>query len=401
MRARLFLPLAIALLAGGAGAQPSPAYGDVQDTRQALQQALTAHEQAAARSLRLEREANAARDAADRSRRQAAAVAARIQEAEAAVGAAEARLQLIGREWQRLRNALGREQGPIVRLTAALQQLSRRPVGLSLLRPGTVQDVVYLRAVLANALPEVERRTGALRERLARSRELRHRAQLAVAAQRREEAQLAERRRQLAALETRQRVASREAGGSAAREAERALALSEQARDLDALLGVLNEAGQRRELLAALPGPVLRPDRPADASALPSDPPSPAGDSNGPPLPYRLPVDGRTVRGFGAPATVGLSEGIAIAPRAGAQVVAPAPGRVAFAGPYRGYGRIVIIEHEGGWTSLITGMASVDAIVGETLVGGAPLGRAGRERPEIALELRQGDRPVNPLPFLR
>jgi hypothetical protein len=78
----------------------------------------------------------------------------------------------------------------------------------------------------------------------------------------------------------------------------------------------------------------------------------------------------------------------------------PAAGRVAFAGPYRGYGRIVIIEHPGGWTSLVTGLARVDARVGEMLVGGAPLGIAGQRRPTVALELRRAGEPVNPLRYL-
>lgn len=104
--------------------------------------------------------------------------------------------------------------------------------------------------------------------------------------------------------------------------------------------------------------------------------------------------------GFGAPLTAGLSAGVTLAPRARAQVVAPAAGRVAFAGPYRGYGSIVIIGHAGGWTSLVTGLDSVDARVGDELVGGAPLGRAGPGRPAITLELRQGTEPVNPLPFV-
>ena len=401
MRPRLILPFAIALIAGGASAQSRLPYSGVEDTQEALQRAVVEQRQAAARSLQLEREANAARNAADRSRREAAAVAARIQESEAALAAADARLQLITRARQRLRDELGREQGPIVKLTAALQHFARRPVGLSLLRPGTVQDVVYVRAMLATVVPEIDSRTAALRQRLARSRKLERDAQMALASQRREEKTLAERRQQLAALEMRQRVASRNARGSAAREAERALALGEQARDLDALLGVLNDAGERRELLAALPGPVMRPARPGDTAAAPVPPQVAPQVSSRPPAPYRLPVDGQTVQGFGAPVAAGLSDGITLAPRAGAQVVAPAAGRVAFAGPYRGYGQIVIIEHGGGWTSLVTGLATVQAEVGQALVGGAPIGRAGQGRPAITLELRNRDQPANPLPFLQ
>jgi septal ring factor EnvC (AmiA/AmiB activator) len=51
---------------------------------------------------------------------------------------------------------------------------------------------------------------------------------------------------------------------------------------------------------------------------------------------------------------------------------------VAFAGAYPGYGQIVIVEHDGGWASLITGMARVDAQVGDRLVAGAPLALPGR-----------------------
>ena len=101
-----------------------------------------------------------------------------------------------------------------------------------------------------------------------------------------------------------------------------------------------------------------------------------------PPSPYLLPVAGRTVSGFGAVEDVGTSNGITLAPRPGAQVVAPAAGRVAFAGPYRGYGRIVIIEHDGGWTSLVTGLARgrrARSATGWSAVRRSALpGRAGR-----------------------
>jgi septal ring factor EnvC (AmiA/AmiB activator) len=114
-----------------------------------------------------------------------------------------------------------------------------------------------------------------------------------------------------------------------------------------------------------------------------------------PPAGYQLPVAGRTVAGFG-----GASQGVTLAPRAGAQVVAPAAGRVAFAGPYRGYGRIVIVEHDSGWTSLVTGLARTDVEVGERVVAGGPLGITGQRNPTVTLELRRDGTPVNPLDFV-
>lgn len=283
--------LAGVVLATGGAAQRAPAFDDPGETRAAMQRALEERRAAEARSQRLEREAAEASDAADRSRREAAALAARIQQAEAGIAAAEARMALIDAARDRLRQELGREQRPVVELTAALQNFARRPAGLALLRPGSVEEVVYLRAALAHAVPEVDRRTGALRARLARSRELAREAGEAADVLRAEEQSLAQRRQALAMLETRQRLAAREAGGIALREAERALALGEQARDLDALIGVLDRAGAQREMLAALPGPILRPERPETAAqgagAWEGDGPCPPQCSRPRPAPAR------------------------------------------------------------------------------------------------------------------
>jgi septal ring factor EnvC (AmiA/AmiB activator) len=222
-----------------------------------------------------------------------------------------------------------------------------------------------------------------------------------VAALRGSEASLRQRRGELAALEQQQRIASRTARGAALREGERALALAEEARDLDGLVDKLGEVAQLRRDLAALPGPVLRP---ADlAAALPPAPgPAPSATvAARPPGDFQLPVQGRTLIGFGAKRASGLaSTGLSLAPAPDAQVVASARGRVAFAGAYRGFGRIVIIEHDGGWTSLVTGLAAVDVAVGDLVIGGSPLGRANRTGEPVTIELRRDGAPVNPLQYL-
>lgn len=392
--------LALALVPGAAVPTSFRAESPA-EVRAALRAALAESRAAEARSVQLERAAENASNAAEKTAREAAAVAARIQQAEAAIAAAEARLALVTRERAQLREELGREQQPIVHLTAGLQQFSRRPLALSILRPGSVQDVVYLRAMLDSAVPQIQARTSGLRARLARSQELREAALAATQQLRLEQSRLAERRTRLAALETRQRLASRAARGTADREAERALALAEQARDLDSLVEDLERTADLRAHLAALPGPLLRPARPEEAR-LPASGTFPVQEPEvaGPPTPYLLPVTGRTILGFGAPQPSGPSSGLTLVPRPGAQVVAPAAGRVAFAGPYRGYGRIVIIEHSNGWTSLVTGLARTDVEVGDELVPGAPLGIATQVRPEIMLELRRAGEPVNPLRFV-
>ncbi len=400
------VPLALAaVLVGGGGADAQRAVpGDVSEARTALRDAQIASRAAAARGEQLERQATASRDAAQRTAREAAALAARIQQAEAGIAAAEARLGLARGEHAALREQLGREQQPIIHLTGALQQVSRRPLALAVLRSGSVADLVHLRAMLDSAIPEIETRTAGLRGRLARSRLLREEAAAAARDLHAEQARLAGRRQELAALEARLRLASREAQMDARHEAERALALGERARDLDTLVAELGRAGDVRRTLAALPGPVPRPLRPEQGgpSPLPPAAESPEPVATRPPAPYLLPVTGRTVLGFGASASSGAepSRGLTLAPRPSAQVVAPAGGRVAFAGPYRGYGRIVIIEHPGGWTSLVTGLARTDVEVGQQLGAGAPLGIAAAGAPQVMLELRREGEPVNPLRFV-
>jgi septal ring factor EnvC (AmiA/AmiB activator) len=399
----LLLAVMLALAASGAAAPAAPLGEDPAKAREALREALADQRIAEARSTRLRAEAAQAAGAADKTAREAAAVAAGIQQAEAGIAAAEARIALVDRERATLRAQLGAEQEPLVRLTAALQQFSRRPLALSVLQPGSVKELVYTRALLASAVPVVRDRTVGLRAQLARSRQLRQAATQLAASLHDETADLAQRRQQLAALETQQQLASRAASGNAARESEHALALAEHARDLDSLVGELDHADELGSRQAALPGPVLRPPRPEDAhlAVVPAPAASQPGGAGPPPDPYLLPVAGRTVAGFGAPQDVGTSRGLTLAPRPGAQVVSPAAGRVVFAGPYRGYGRIVIIAHDGGWTSLVTGLARLDARVGDRVVGGSPLGVAGQGQPTISLELRRAGEPVNPLQYLR
>jgi septal ring factor EnvC (AmiA/AmiB activator) len=400
MHRTLLLVGSFAFCAVAAFAQRAPVTDDPEEMRAALAEALAERENAEARSQRFEEEAEAAQDAAERAAADAAALAARVQQAEAGIAAAQARIAMIDREQAELREQLGREQQPVVQLTAALQQFSRRPLALSILQPGSVKDVVYLRAMLHDTVPQVRAGTAGLRSRIERARELRREALAAAQVLEAEEVALAERREALAEIETRQRLAARAAGGSANREAERALALAEEVRDLDGLVDELDRAAALRRRLAALPGPRLRPAQPQQSQVARAPTPVATQAQANAPSPYILPVAGRTLTGFGAPQASGLSQGLTLSPIAGAQVVAPAAGRIAFAGPYRGYGSIVIIEHGGGWTSLVTGLARTDVEIGEEVVSGAPLGAAGPTDPSVSVELRRDNEPVNPLLFV-
>lgn len=396
------LALGAAGLAGRAASQQG-AFAPLDpaaETARARKDILAARRQGAAARRRAEiyeARARAVTRAADRTAREAAAIAARIQESEAALAVQQAQVRLIASQRDGLRARLARRQEPLARLTGALQRLSRRPPLLALLRPGSVQDLVYMRALLDTMLPEVERRTAGLRGDIARARALETQATAAVAQLRAGEAQLRARRTELARLESRQRLEGRAASGIAARENDRALAMAERARDLGDLVVRVGQQAELRSRLAALPGPIPRPARPDEAEVRPEAAPAAAGLES-----YALPVSGRLVTGFGEDRPGERpSAGIVLATRANAQVVAPGAGRVAFAAPYRGFGRIVIIEHSGEWTSLVTGLARLDVSAGDELVAGSPLGMTGPGEPRVMIELRRDGKPVNPLQYVR
>lgn len=352
---------------------------------------------AAARSARLAQDAVREQDEAARTRAQEAAVAARIQQAEADIAAGQARIAIIDRLLASQRARLASRQGPVTRLMAALQSLARRPALVGIVQPGSVSDIVHVRAVLASTLPLVRARTADVRADLARTRQLQAGASLAARRLAESRAQLRDQRLALARLEVAHRLRAQALGRDALFESDRAIALGERARDIVDLMDQLADQAATREALQSLPGPLPRPARPGEVAS----PIETLSWSGGTP-PYRLPVAGRVVTGLGELSDAGVrARGLTIASAAEAMVIAPAAGRIAYAGPFRGYGTIVIIDHGGGWTSLIAGLGTVSTRVGATVAQGSPIGRAGTgEDRRITIELRRRDRAVDMTPLL-
>lgn len=400
MRRALAVSVMLAALAGGALAL---AQSDIFDPQAIVarerDQLISAKQQSAdalARSARLEAEAAAASDEADRLKKRSAALAARIQSAEADISAGEARVALVNRRLAVQQARLAQQQQPLLELAAALQQLSRQPPVSVLAQPGSLRDMVHARAVIDAAMPVIDRRTADVRRELSQLQSTRRQQAVALAALAASKTRLAERRSALTRLENEGRLRSRELMSSAQLEADRALGLGDKARDIVELMDSLEADGAVRAELAQLAGPLPRPRNPATGTVQPAAPAPPQDDGAMAANAYRLPVVGRIVAGLGEVNDSGVrSRGVTIAAQPGGQVVAPAPGRVSFAGDYRGYGKIVIVDHGGGWTSLLTGMIGLSVAVGDTLDAGAPVGRAGSDDSRITVELRRGGRPVD------
>ncbi|WP_093334114.1 murein hydrolase activator EnvC family protein [Sphingomonas rubra] len=377
--------LSLFVLVGQAAGQSAGQVPTLAERRASLDETERAAAIASARAEQLLVAAERERAAAARAAADERALAARVAASVAELAAAGARAALIDRLLAEQRARLAEQRAPVAQLLAALQSLAARPAIVAAVQPGSVDDLVHLRAVLGSALPVIEARTAEVRADLARTRQLRWRASLAARALQEGRARLEADRVALAAVEARHRDRAAALGRDALSAGDRALAMGERARDLVDLMADDDAEVATAGELAQLPGPIGRPLAPGSVV-----PPAPRGL-------YRLPVQGRVVTGFGELADGGYrARGLTLAVLAGAPVTAPAAGVVRYARRFRGYRGIVVIDHGEGWVSLLTGLEQASVRPGDRVAAGQRIGSAGRdEQPRVTVELRRRGRPID------
>ena len=120
-----------------------------------------------------------------------------------------------------------------------------------------------------------------------------------------------------------------------------------------------------------------------------------------------VPAIGNVVQRFGEPERRGQrAKGIKIKTRSGAPIVAPHDGEILFADIFRGYGKILIIDHGQGYHTRLAGLGRIYSTVGQAVLAGEPVGvmnekqGTGEQRPEVYLEMRYNGLPIDPLPWL-
>ena len=339
-----------------------------------------AAEDAAARQLS-EREGSLL-DALEEAERTLAAAEAAAREADAQRAAAQARLERAFAEEAQAQarlDGLQRELGPRLRARARMGQVSELRL---LAASASLGDLVKRRYLWAQV---VEHDLGLLAE-----------ASRALAAR---EAARAARERETARLAALARDASARREVAAARREEHRTLL-EAIRGARALheRAAAEAAGQATKLAEFV-------------SALPAGPGA-ALHTGFPQLRGRLPhpVDGAIEVGFGRVVnprfnTVTVQKGLDFRAPAGAAVRAIAPGRVAHAGWFKGYGNLVIVDHGDGYHTLVAHLASMSTAMGEEVEPGTLLGTVGDtgslKGPYLYFEIREKGRPVDPRPWLR
>lgn len=115
-----------------------------------------------------------------------------------------------------------------------------------------------------------------------------------------------------------------------------------------------------------------------------------------------LPVRGRITVRFGEKTALGLtSDGWRIRTRGDVLVTAPADGVVKFADTFRGFGRVVIISHKNGYNTVMTNLGKLDVIPDQEVLAGEPVGRMDADKSEMYMEVRRGNKTVDPARLFR
>ncbi len=134
-----------------------------------------------------------------------------------------------------------------------------------------------------------------------------------------------------------------------------------------------------------------------------------------------MPVSGRILRGFGAGDGPNAARGLTIATQPRAIVSAPADAWVAYAGPYRSFGQLLILNAGGGYYLVLSGLKRIDVTLGQFVLAGEPVGamgdtaeaamligqaangedmqRAGADGPALYVEFRKDGSPIDPGPW--
>lgn len=374
MNRRLTVLLVAPLLLAAASA---PAGSSEETLDSALARARAEANAAEAQSRQLETAAGRARDEAARLAAERQAAAAAIGAAEARISAADAEVRLSEARVADRAARLARKQAPVASLLAGIVAMGRRPPLLSIVDDRSLSEFVRVRALLDTTLPVIRARSAALSAELAESRRLERGTRAARDELAKARDDLADRQRRFTALERKAADRAARLGASAVGAGDVMIARSESVSQIG---GERQRQRAEQALARELAFYPPAPPRPAD----------PDSRSDRPRLAYQLPVSAPVSTGVGAVSASGIrSRGITLDSRAGAEVVVPADGTIAFAGPFRRHDGVVIIDHGEGWMSLLIGVRTARA-KGTKVRRGESLGRA---LGPVTVELSTNGRP--------
>jgi murein hydrolase activator len=345
---------------------------------------------AANAALRSKLQAEIAGIRSDRARLNTALIetTARTQGLEGRIAALETRLDGLKTSETAIRRSLDSRRGLITEVLAALQRMGRRSPPAVVVRPEDMLEAVRASIMLGSVVPELRQEIEVLASDLTELLRLREN----IATDRKtisgELAELAGERQRLASLVVARQQREAAASGDAEKERQQADALAKDMRSVRDLVERVEKdiaaAGRHAEETRRLGDSQTREQRERMAALALKDPARLApkiafADTRGL-LP--LPASGSQIRAFGASDGFGgTSRGISLSTRPKALVSAPVDAWVAFAGPFRSFGHLLILNAGGGYYLLLAGMQRIDVSAGQFVLAGEPVAVMG-EMPE-------------------
>ncbi|WP_291959787.1 peptidoglycan DD-metalloendopeptidase family protein [Chelatococcus sp.] len=356
---------------------------------------------------------------ADRSRLNAALIETnqRATAAETRVSQIEQRLSVLNASEQAIRRSLAGRRDVIVEVLAALQRMGRRPPPAVLVHPDDMLEAVRSSILLGAVVPELKAETEALASDLAELVRLRETIAHDREALKTDLATLAGERARLSGLVTARQQQLGDVEKTAGNEASRVAVLSSQAQNLKDLIDRMESeiASAQRAAEAARRAAAAQTGQENLAGTAFRDParlsPKIAFAEARGLLP--LPVSGSRLRDFGASDGFGgTTKGISLATRPAATVASPADGWVAFAGPFRSFGQLLIINAGGGYYILLAGMERINVALGQFVLAGEPVAVMGETAsplstafvggsngPVLYVEFRKDGGSIDPSPW--
>jgi len=336
--------------------------------------------------------------------------AARLRGIESKIAATQERLKPLDENERNIRKSLEGRRAVIGEVLAALQRIGRRPPPALIATPEDALQAVRTAMVLGAVLPEMRHEVEALANDLSEllvvrkkidteQNQLKTEVALLDAGRARMNALVDERQRQLAEREKALDTERARAGGLARQVDDLKDLIVKLEQGLDPAIREAREAARldSRPQLSAFRDPARLTPAIAFASARGQVP---------------IPVNGVKLKEFGAPdGSGGQEKGLSIATRAGAQVTAPADGWVVYAGPFRSYGQLLILNVGGGYHILLAGMDRISVDLGQFVLTGEPVAvmgngshiaavlAIGSSQPVLYVEFRKDGVPVDPGPW--
>jgi septal ring factor EnvC (AmiA/AmiB activator) len=314
------------------------------------------------------------------------ATAQRMRRAEEAIAATERRLEEMHVNEEAIRRSLHERRDVMAEVLMALQRMGRTPPPALLSRPEDALAAIRGSILAGAVLPDIRVEAESLAADLGELTQLTHRIQAERDALKSRYAGLADEQARLDLLVAAKQAQREQTKAALSAEQGKASELAGKAENMQSLIHSLEseleasakaaEEARQAALNTAPASPTEAERRLADASRI-----APAvhfADARGL---LSLPVAGETVLGFDQPDGFGgTSQGVSLATRPGTPVLAPSDGWVVYAGPFRSYGQVLILNAGDGYHIVLAGMEKIDAQLGQFVLAGEPVAVMGATR---------------------